>query len=125
MVLAAPLGAQSTAGVAVSIPFEFVVSGKTLPAGQYNLEPFGTALRIKSTDGQTILFAFTNSVYGPATADQLPLIFRRYETTHFLAQFWTPPSGTIGYQLTKIKMEIKMAKDKAGPEIKSVVAQAR
>jgi hypothetical protein len=94
----APAAAQDV--VRVTVPFDFIISGVTYPAGAYNVSrlPPGPAIVFRSADNLTGVMALTN---GPAEIRQYQslLRFNRYGEQYFLSQLqndgrrWTfPPS---------------------------------
>ena len=109
------------------VPFDFNVNGKTLPAGEYTIEP--------STNGSLLMIR--NWKTGQAAAsiaratkdnnDGKPqLIFRRYGQQYFLAQVISP---TRVNELMKSKAEREAARGNhlaqggAAPEIVTISAQ--
>jgi hypothetical protein len=116
--------------VTANIPFDFMVSGKTLLAGSYTVSP-GTSkgtLTIRSGDSRVaigvIAMEATDKGKGKAR-----LVFRRYGSQHFLAQVYDGISGS-GQELPKSKAEREAAKPdhlalkNAAPEIVTINAQA-
>lgn len=123
--IAAGLGRSVTA----NIPFEFTVSGKTLPAGKYDV-----------TNGTTqAMLIIRNAVSGKAAAvitqkaegkmdDKARLAFRRYGNQYFLASI---SDGYNARELPVTKAERNAARsgdhlamNGAKPEIVSVSATA-
>ena len=81
----APSGGQR-----FEVPFEFIVSGKTLPAGKYRVSRFDTqsqhVLRLSSLDGhKTVIFP---AIPNPTNdrSDVGKLVFRQYGQKLFLTQ---------------------------------------
>jgi hypothetical protein len=84
--------AESGSRVVVTLPFEFVVSGKTLPAGTYTASRlsdyrFG-GLRLTSRANGTSIFVLPNEVEG-TSADKPNLTFRQVGEQHFLSAVQT------------------------------------
>ena len=119
-------GLHST--VTAKIPFDFMVSGKTLPAGIYTIAQ-GTSkstLVIRSRDNRVAIGALTMEATDKSKA-QARLVFRRYGNQHFLAQVYD--GGSEGQELPKSKAEREAAKSdhlalNAAPEIITLNAQA-
>ena len=83
--LGAPLSAQSL-NLKANVPFEFMVSGQSLPAGEYTVAPltFGSAtFRISS--GNSGVLATVNRSDSKRTGESV-LIFHRYGDQYFLAR---------------------------------------
>ncbi len=112
-----------------NIPFDFMVNGKTLPAGQYTVEQGSTqnVIVIRNWETNQAAAAITHGC--EASAGSKPqLIFRRYGDQYFLAKVL---SHTSGNELMKSKAEREAAKagrdrlamNDAKPEIVTVNAQ--
>ena len=73
-----------------NVPFNFVASGKALPAGQYKIqrvfEKNQSAWRIYSAKDSVMLL--TASVESPQTSHPLSLVFVRVGEGYALSQFW-------------------------------------
>jgi hypothetical protein len=115
--------------VEANVPFDFMVSGKTLPAGQYSiaLTDKGDALMIRNgeTKQGVIVMARNCEV---AAAGKPQLIFNRYGNQYFLAKVLGQTSGN---ELLKSKAEREaaranrdhLAQQDAAPQIITVNAQ--
>jgi hypothetical protein len=90
VVLAAPVSAQILT-LNVSVPFDFVVGGHTLPAGDYVVGKVGDlgylSLRNVSIDGTATVIS-SNPAGGPAVPGEASLTFHRYGGDYFLAKIW-------------------------------------
>jgi hypothetical protein len=90
--LAISVKAQESDQVAVNVPYEFVVSGKTLPAGTYRLNRVD-----KSSNRELLLRSVENSAgvllvpsdVEDARADKPSFTFREIGGEHFLTQIET------------------------------------
>ena len=93
----------------VNIPFEFTVSGKTLPAGTYTVKQGSTrsTLDIRSRENNAAAVTIVNDVDNKG-GSQARLIFRRYGNQHFLAQVYDGTSNSAK-ELPKSKDERKAA----------------
>lgn len=94
-----------------SVPFDFIVGDKTLPAGDYNVTAInaaGDALRISSRDAKASAARLTMPLSG--SSEKAKLVFHRYGQSYFLAEVW-PGSGSEGRRLTKAKQERAMEKE--------------
>jgi hypothetical protein len=94
--LATPASAQDNPAVA-DVPFSFVVSGKTLPAGQYNIAQIGmgaSTFRLQDKRGESIL----TKVGTPETGNPLQpsVTFRRAGGEWVLVRI-TPPDSLNAY----------------------------
>jgi len=94
------------------VPFEFIVNGSTLPAGQYTVQSFGSAdgksLMVRGADGR----ALVNSIglQSNTLAKQTKLVFHRYGNRYFLSQIWVAGMEG-GRELPKSHRELELAKD--------------
>ena len=96
--------AQSGA-IWATVPFDFVVGQKTLPAGDYKIALQGAALQLYRLDGNGAAFVmYTPSARNKNTSPRL--IFNRYGDRHFLAQAWI---SDMGHDLSKSSQEIQYA----------------
>ena len=84
--------AQAVDQVAVNIPFEFVVAGKTLPAGNYRVN------RVSNTDSRILaLSSFENNVsamilpteVASSLSDKAEITFEQVGDQHFLSKIET------------------------------------
>lgn len=74
--------AQGTIGLKTSVPFDFQVAGKTVPAGDCTID-MNTAGRVDvHTPDRRLLFVITNP--GTTAGSRSKLVFHRYGKTYFL-----------------------------------------
>ena|SRR5260370_125331 len=102
-------GAQGLSRIVVDIPFDFIVNGKTLPAGRYAVQKAlpnaGTALYIGDVGNNDLGTSFmTNSAVALEAPNRAELIFHHYGSTYFLSEVWTG-TNTIGYRLPRSRAE--------------------
>ena len=113
--------------IRASIPFDFVVRGKTLPAGDYELtrindEPIGLMIRNIDHKHDEALFE-TEPVYADRIARRDVLVFHRYGDTYFLSEVVTAGEQT-GRELVPSHAERQLrrevARNQAEPETVTV-----
>jgi hypothetical protein len=97
------------------IPFEFSVSGKKLPAGEYWVsraqEASGDAvLQIKSTDGSSIATRFSIPIISFNPKNRGELIFHKYGEQYFLSEVW-PAGASTGRAFPKTNAERNLERD--------------
>lgn len=117
LLLAASAHAQT---LKANIPFDFVVNGHNMSAGEYRIERLGNggnAIALRGTDN-VLALTFACSTGKPATDSKL--IFNRYGAEYFLAQVWTAGKNT-GRQLPTSAAEREIA---SGPVKAQLVAVA-
>jgi hypothetical protein len=98
--------AQSANRVVATIPFEFSVGYKPMPAGDYSVQSVSTsisALMIKSADGKTAAVRLSNET-GRSKNTEARLVFHRYGERYFLVEVWNGTDST-GRRLLKSKEE--------------------
>ena len=118
-----------------TIPFEFSVGDKAMPAGDYTVRQINPAsdravLQLRRKDGSASAMVQTTSILGK-TQESAKLVFHRYGSTYFLSQIWMAGEAT-GRELPKtrqergIERELKMiAANGHAYEVVEVVALAR
>ena len=84
--------------IRASIPFDFMVRGKVLPAGNYevsriNDDPIGLMIRNLDQKHDTVMFE-TEPVYMRRTPGKNMLVFNRYGDTYFLSEIKTASENT-------------------------------
>lgn len=86
------VAAQSLHTFKVEVPFEFVVNGQTLPAGEYVIERTNAAtpniMTLKNKDSDIVRTIITQRVEKDEPSPASSLIFIRQDGTHYLFQVW-------------------------------------
>jgi len=117
-VASASIGQTGPGDMKVDVPFTFVVSGQTLPAGHYIVKNSDHAhIRIFSS-GTTGLYVDTHAAER-SDADGSKLVFHRYGDTYFLAAVWIT-GNTTGRELFRSPAERELARHKAEVELADV-----
>ncbi len=114
---ASSLYAQSHAPFTVKVPFDFTISRKTFPAGNYEVRTVpnhDNVLLIHTPDRRSGAFILTNRV-------QSLEVFHRYAEHCFLAQIWFG-FESLGRALPESKNEMDLARGNANPEMTVLVA---
>ena len=99
--------------LAAQVPFDFVVGGKTFPAGEYSVNSIiqdGSALRIRNAEATDSAMRLTNSIVAKPNNSQSRLVFHRYGRTYFLAEVWRG-GDSEGRQLLQSKQERAMKRE--------------
>lgn len=91
-----------------SIPFQFNVGDKTMPAGEYTISQVNPSsdkavLQLRAKDGSRTVMIPVNNVIG-GRSESARLVFNRYGSQYFFAQAWTTGDLT-GWQAPKSKSE--------------------
>ena len=99
-----------------SIPFDFIVSGKTLPAGTYEIRritdsPDSLIIRNVTINHDLATF-LTDPVQARARMNHGELIFNRYGDTYFLSRIWDGGEPT-GRELPTSRQERQLKREVA------------
>ena len=85
--------AQDAHKFAVEIPFPFVLEGRTLPAGRYELGRIDSAkpnvLMVKNTTARVLRLLLTQRAQKEAPSTTTYLLFERVGGKLYLAEIWT------------------------------------
>lgn len=120
LLLVPPAIAQSQ-NLIVTIPFDFYVASKLLPAGKYTVEPRSqaAALRIHGPNGESA-FVLTTALAKNARPDESRLAFRQYGDMSFLVGvYWEGYAN--GRETVTSAMEQRLARS-TGPAPIVVIA---
>jgi hypothetical protein len=124
LLMTAAANAQ-TVHMRVMVPFNFVVAGATLPAGEYDIQSFGTdekMLAIRNQNSSASLLAFSDSCESLNASSSTKLVFHRYGDRYFLAELWVQGHKS-GRQVPPALREQEVAMD--SPESEVVLLMAR
>ena len=119
--------AQAGKQFTVTIPFNFCVAGKTLPAGQYQIgrsTEDAEGLVLRGTDRRKGVFVLTRGIQNEEVQRESKLVFRRYGDQYFLGEVWISGRST-GRELPSSRKERlanqESAKHGSNPEKVAVV----
>jgi hypothetical protein len=110
-----------TVHVRLTVPFDFTVGHKILPAGDYELRSAGQPdnpglLLICRMGGPIEMYIHASDLQSTGAASETKVVFQHYGNIYFLSQLWT--AGTrAGWEFPKAKAEINEAKNDAGREV--------
>jgi hypothetical protein len=126
-ILAAPLGAQSISSpLQANIPFEFAVSGRTMPAGTYKVVGLPVAGLVQVCQAndphESVYFNAIDSKTSAADA-QPTLAFRRYGNQYFLAEI-SRGEGKLVLGLPVSRAERELAKTASSHPVQAVTLAA-
>jgi hypothetical protein len=117
LMLAVPAIAQEPGTeLRADIPFDFVVRGKTLPAGNYEIKrindsPEGLIIRNINDKHEHVMFE-TLSVDTRMAPRRGEIVFHRYGDSYFLAEVLTP-GEEIGRELVPSRAERQLKRELA------------
>lgn len=109
---AVPASAQAV-GVQARVPFNFIVLGKTLPAGEYTLTSAPHELKIRDASQRLVAVVLANEVAGRVAGSTGQIIFHCYGDRCFLSELQSPTTGN-GRQLPISKMQAQLAREQSG-----------
>ena len=111
-----------------SVPFNFVIKDRVLPAGEYvfALVQLGgsDAVKIQSADGHVTAFVPARSAIAKASQAEPKLVFNRYGDQYFLSQVCGLEDSTT-QQLARPRAEERLAKTEAEKKNVSIAAHKR
>ena len=110
-----------TVNAKANVPFNFVVTGGTLPSGEYTLrsvEGIDHAIAISSEGQKSSIFLATPclSLKAMQAPEQGKLVFTRYGDQYFLSEIWMEGS-TVGHKLPKSRREVEIAKNETAQQV--------
>ena len=113
----------------VTIPFDFVIGGEKLPAGDYvvRTEDSRTTMKIQLLGQSTGAYFLIHPVQGLDIQNQSKLVFHKYGDEYLLSQVWTAGRAG-GDELNRTSRERalqrEIAKRSAKPETVAISAKA-
>jgi hypothetical protein len=119
LLVAAPSANAQTPRLSVNVPFDFIVGGETLSAGEYTIESLnidGRVLSIRDFDGQAVSMVISNRCQSLTVSEQTKLVFHRYGNDYFLAQIWVAGNSS-GHELPYSIVELELSKDFTAREL--------
>ena len=125
----APTRAQSLGGnrLRANIPFDFNISEKKLPAGEYSVgravnHSDDLVVSINDREGRSKAIRLSNAVVRSRPNGKGLLVFHRYGDQYFLFQVW-PAGATTGREFQKSKSERELQKQLARNSTRGAVAE--
>jgi hypothetical protein len=113
---AASAGAQELSRIVVEVPFEFIVNGKTLPAGRYRVQrqfsDSDSVFYIGREGGAEGTSFTTSSALDMSAPNNAALVFHHYGSTYYLSEILTGSRNT-GYRLPVSRAERAAARVQA------------
>ncbi len=126
-VLAAPLAAQ-TMWVNASVPFEFMLAGRSMPAGDYTVARPNSAnmatIRVFGGNVNAMSLAMNYTASPKERTGQALLIFHRYGDRYFLSRIVDGSQGT-GVELPISHTEKELSKTASVEKLETVAVLAR
>jgi hypothetical protein len=118
--------AQVDTTIQASIPFNFTVRGRTLPAGMYYIKQLNDTdpnlLEIRSADYRRVAIFTTIDDQAARAPKSSELVFDRIGDKYFLSQVWVK-GNNIGEELPKTRADRRMEGAGARIENRTVTGQ--
>ena len=106
--------ARTSSTAVFNVPFDFVVAGKTLPAGEYMVVRStlysNDILSLRRTDNNEGVYILTQTVRANKIQNDSKLVFNQYEGQYFLSEFWNSGEES-GRKVIKSEKERALARD--------------
>jgi len=112
--LALVMGSGSAFGqtirATINVPFDFIVTGKTLPAGEYTFRfnAGGSVLAVEGVDTRKTMMFLAGENENMKPSETTRLVFHHYANRYFLRQVWMA-GNYDGIELPKTMREIEVA----------------
>lgn len=122
--------AQSARMIRANVPFSFVVKDKTLPAGEYSMEPIrvgaAEAIKIQSLDGHITVIVPTRLAQSMTNQENPRLVFNRSGDQYFLAEVLGFEEKAV-HRVPRSRIEDELARSEAATkqQVVSVKVQQR
>lgn len=124
LLMTAAASAQ-TVHMKVTVPFNFIAVGKTLPAGEYDiqsLEPEEKVLVIRNRNSAEPIVVISTSTEALNASTSTKLVFHRYGSRYVLSQLWVEGAKS-GHQVTPSSRETEVAMDSPRSEVVVLLAR--
>jgi hypothetical protein len=83
-------GYAEPGAIKANIPFDFVVAGKTLPAGEYRIVAIPHRVDLQDAKGKKIAVVLADEISARSVDADSKIIFHCYREHCFLSEVWSP-----------------------------------
>lgn len=119
------VNAQSRQVIKAQVPFEFVVNGNILPAGECSIEAHGDGLTyLLVSSGSHKMYVVPNATESSTVAAQPTMVFHRYGDRYFLSSI-SRQGNNRGYSLPVGKAEKELRAQNAAEGVVTLVASVK
>jgi len=115
LVMFAATVAEAQSRTAVEVPFNFLISDRTFPAGQYFVSSSSGLLTVQDSEGKPVFIGITKPVRRRQVGPTGQIVFHCYDNRCFLSEYWTPAREN-GSQLLPSRYETELARLRKGTE---------
>lgn len=118
LLLTAVSGYAQTIRMRADVPFDFMVSGNSLPAGEYDIRSMGPerSLYLSNPAHNARLIVVANRCESLQRSPNTKLVFRKYGDRYFLAQVWVE-GDKAGHEFAKSRLETELARNLAKQDV--------
>jgi hypothetical protein len=120
---AVPL-AHAQSPTTFEVPFNFQISDRAFPAGQYSVSSHSGLLTVRDSNGKSIFIGIVNPVSGRRAGPTGQVVFHCYADRCFLSEYWTAAREN-GSQLLPSHFETEFRKHREATEFALVVQPGR
>ncbi|MFZ0710456.1 MAG: hypothetical protein WAM53_10485 [Terrimicrobiaceae bacterium] len=124
LLMTAAASAQSV-HMKITVPFNFIAVGTTLPAGEYEIQSTGAedkVLVIRNRNSSQAVLVFSNSTQALNASSSTKVVFHHYGSRYFLSELWVE-GDKLGHQVTPSSRETEVAMDASGSEVVLLMAR--
>jgi hypothetical protein len=100
------LAAQSS-NLTVTVPFNFTMGSKALPAADYRITIAGDVIHLDTVDGDAHMVSLAIAVGAEGRYVEPKLVFKQYGNRYVLSQVWS--GGDRGNELPKSAVERELS----------------
>ena len=112
LVIGMAAGSAHSQVIQAKVPFNFIVSGKTLAAGEYTMITHAHQLKIEDAGGRVVAMVLVSDS-GRSHQGKGEIIFHCYQERCFLAEVWPTTYGN-GHELFTSRIELEAALEQPG-----------
>ena len=124
LLMTAAASAQ-TIHLRVTVPYKFIAAGATLPAGEYEIQSFGTEEKLLSIHNRNTsagILIFSNPCESLNASSNTKLVFHRYGDRYFLSELWVMGQMS-GHEIPPASREKEVALDFPRDEVVLLMAR--
>jgi hypothetical protein len=114
-VVGSTLGQTGFPGIKVTVPFRFVIGGRSFSAGEYSMYSSREKVWVQETSGRNVAVLFTGELDEKVPETGGKVIFDCYLDECFLSQVWIA-GQKAARTCPKSKRQIQLARTGAGQE---------
>src|SRR5215471_14101253 len=94
----------------LTIPFDFYIGDRLMPAGNYEAVAFDNAVRFNNTTAHTAAGILTQQINASPGVLTPVVIFKKYGNDYFLHEMWWGRGRNVGIMAMTSKLENELAR---------------